>query len=93
MKFIIYSIIRSNNNIILVYEEAKEKMRETFEDIDKELELKDNETSFSAERIGFSKEKVIKRKKKPKLTEIRNKGDRVFKRLHETFKKHKENKY
>ena len=52
-------------------------MEETIEDMDKEIELKDNIIYFSSNKIGISDEKIIQAIERIKLTEVLDKADRV----------------
>ena len=63
-------------------------MEETIEDMDKEIELKDNTFIFLTDKVGNLKEEFMNQMEKVKKCEILEKIDRVDKTFDEALQKH-----
>ena len=74
-----------------VFEEAIHIMGDTINDMDIEIEQKDNKKNFLENQIGIADEKVVEEMYKLKLNKISNKekNDRIMNRLNKTFNNHK----
>ena len=74
-----------------VYKEAINIMGDTINDMDKEIEQKDNKISFlEKNKIGVTDDKVIEEMNRLDLNKISNneKNNRIMNRLNKTLNKH-----
>ena len=74
-----------------VFEQALNNIGDTIEDMDKEIEHKDNETEFLENKLGLPDCKVIQEMNRLRLSKVSSerKGDRIMDRLSNYFKNHK----
>ena len=74
-----------------VFKQAINVMCETINDMDVELEQKDNKKLFLENKVGFADDKVVEEKDKHNLNKIFNKDkkDRFMNRLNKTLNNHK----
>ena len=73
-----------------IYKEAINIMGDTINDMDIELEEKDNKISFLENKIGVTDDRVIEEMKRLDLNKITNKekNNRIMNRLNKTLNKH-----
>ena len=74
-----------------IYKEAINIMGDTINDMDIELEQKDNKISFLENKIGVTDDKVIEEMIRLDLNKIsdKEKNNRIMNRLNKTLDKHK----
>ena len=74
-----------------IYKEAKNIMGDTINDMDIEIEQKENKISFLENKIGVTDDKIIEEMKKLDLDKISNreKNNRIMNRITKTLDKHK----
>ena len=77
-----------------IYKEAINILGDTIDDLDIEIEQKDNKISFLENKIGVTDDKVIEEMKRLDLDKItdKEKNNRIMNRLNKTLNKHKYNK-
>ena len=80
-----HAIIQSS-----IYKEAINIMGDTINDMDVELEQKDNKISFLENKIGVTDDKVIEEMNRLDLNKItdKEKNNRIMNRLNKTLNKH-----
>ena len=73
-----------------IYKEAINIMGDTINDMEIEIEQKDNKISFLENKIGVTDDKVIEEMKRLDLNKISNneKNNRIMNRLNKTLNKH-----
>ena len=73
-----------------IYKEAINIMGDTINDIDVEIEQKDNKILFPEDKIGFTDDKVKEEMNRLDLNKITDKerNNRIMNRLNKTLKKH-----
>ena len=73
-----------------VYKEAINFMGDTYNDMDIEIEQKDNKIIFLENKIGITDDKLIEEMNRLHLNKISNeeKNDRIINRLNKTLNKH-----
>ena len=73
-----------------IYKEAINIMGDTINDMDVEIEQKDNKISFLENRIGVTDDKVIEEMNRLDLYKItdKEKNNRIMNRLNKTLNKH-----
>ena len=64
-------------------------MRKTVEDVDKEIETKDIKINSLGDKKEISSQEIIKQLEELILADLRNKTDRVIKKLNEILEKHR----
>ena len=74
------------------YKEAINIMGDTINDMDIEIEQKDNKTNFLEDKIGLTDDKVVEEIYKLNFNKITNKEkkDRIMNRLNKTLNNHKQ---
>ena len=74
-----------------IYKEAINIIGDTIDDMDIEIEQKDNKISFLENKIGVTDAKVIEEMKRLDLDKItdKEKNNRIMNRLNKTLNKHK----
>ena len=74
-----------------IYKEAINIMGDTINDIDIEIEQKDNKINFLENKIGITDDKVVEEMSNLDLNKILNKekNDRIMNRLNKTLNNHK----
>ena len=73
-----------------IYKEAINIMGDTINDMDIELEQKDNKISFLGNKIGVTDDKIIEEMNRLDLNKItdKEKNNRIMNRLNKTLNKH-----
>ena len=73
-----------------IYKEAINIMGDTINDMDVEIEQKDNKLSFLENKIGVTDDKVVQEMNKLDLNKIsdKEKNNRIMNRLNKTLNKH-----
>ena len=79
------ALIQSSN-----YKEAINIMGDTINDMDVEIEQKDNNISFLENKIGVTDDRIVEEMKRLNLNKIsdKEKNNRIMKRLNKTLNKH-----
>ena len=79
------AIVRSS-----VYKEAIKIMGDTINDMDLEIEQKDNKISFLENKIGITDDRVVEEMNRLDLNKIsdKEKNNRIMNRLNKTLNKH-----